>query len=72
MFKNEKDYFSRHCKRSAEKAVVYDAAKNGTRLNLCVSFSVHTAGIARTFCGMFTVGIKASPERGGGTKCRRG
>ena len=36
--------------RSAEKAVVYDAA---------------TAGIARTFCGMFTVGTKASPERGG-------
>ena len=40
-----------------QKAVVYDAA---------------TAGIARTFCGMFTVGTKASPERGGGTKCRRG
>ena len=40
-----------------KKAVVYDVA---------------TAEIVRTFCGMLTVGTIASPERGGGTKCRRG
>ena len=45
------------CLAKRRKAVVYDAA---------------TAGIARTFCGMFTVGTKASPERGGVPQGRRG